>query len=97
MDYMKSFLVSSAKAKKMSEEELKGKFVTGVLHKDESKPELTESYRQLVEKAQASDEYWAKYAKGTLTDADKDKITREELKGLYPYDVETPLKEWKKL
>ncbi len=97
LEHMKSFLVSSAKAKRMSEEELKGKFITGVLHKDESKPELTEAYKGLVEKAQASDEYWAKYAKGTLTDADKYKITREELKKLYPYDVETPLKEWKKL
>ena len=97
MDYMKGTLVSQAKAKKMSEEELKGKFVTGILHVDDEKLELTDSYKNLVEKAQSSSEYWAKYAKGTITDKDKYNVTQEELKGLYPYDVETPLKKWKKI
>ena len=97
MAYMKQTLVSQAKAKKMSEEELKGKFITGILHVDDEKQELTDSYKNLVSKAQEGSEYWANYAKGTVADKDKYEITREELKGLYPYDVETPLKKWKKI
>jgi 2-oxoglutarate ferredoxin oxidoreductase subunit beta len=51
----------------------------------------------LVKEAQKSDEYWAKYATGRVKEEDKYPITREELKGLYPYDVEIPLKKWKNL
>ncbi len=98
MNYMKSLCIPKEKAEKMSPEELEGKHITGVIHKDEKKTELTDSYYGwLVKEAQKSDEYWAKYTTGRLKEEDKYSITREELKGLYPYDVEIPLKKWKKL
>ena len=40
--------VAVEKAKKLSPEEMEGKFTIGLLHKDENKPEYVESYDKAV-------------------------------------------------
>jgi 2-oxoglutarate ferredoxin oxidoreductase subunit beta len=52
LDYYKEASVPLAKAKKLSEEELEGKIVTGVLI-DRELPEFCEEYQKLVERVQA--------------------------------------------
>jgi len=48
LDWIKEHTVPLAKAKKMSEEELAGKFITGEFV-DIEKPEFTDSYYKLCE------------------------------------------------
>ncbi len=52
VNLIKESTVSKAKAAKMSEEELKGKYVTGILYEDKKKKEYTQAYKELIEKAQ---------------------------------------------
>jgi 2-oxoglutarate ferredoxin oxidoreductase subunit beta len=52
VDLIKEKTVTKTKAAKMTEEELAGKYVTGILHEDTTKKEYTEAYKELVEKAQ---------------------------------------------
>ena len=49
---IKERTVTKAKAAKMSEDEIKGKYVTGILYEDTAKKEYTQAYKELVEKAQ---------------------------------------------
>ena len=44
--------VMLAKAKKMTDEELKGKYVIGNLHNDEIKTEFCDEYQQLIDSQQ---------------------------------------------
>ncbi len=44
--------VNVKKAEKMSPEELKGKYIVGLLHQDEEHPEYCEAYEQVIERAQ---------------------------------------------
>jgi 2-oxoglutarate/2-oxoacid ferredoxin oxidoreductase subunit beta len=41
-------------AEKMTAEQLKGKVLTGVLYKDETKPEYTAEYAKVIERAKAA-------------------------------------------
>jgi 2-oxoglutarate ferredoxin oxidoreductase subunit beta len=53
MNSLKEIAVPVAAAGKMSPEQLQGKVLTGVLHK-EDKPEYVEEYGRLVERVQAA-------------------------------------------
>lgn len=53
MQDLKENSVSSAKAEKMSEEELEGKIVTGILV-DRDIPEYTAEYQKLIDQVQKS-------------------------------------------
>lgn len=53
VDYIKSVTISQAKAAKLSKEELEGKYITGIFVDDSTKKEYTQSYKELIEKAQA--------------------------------------------
>ncbi len=53
VEHIKSITVSTARAKKMNPEELKNLFVTGVLYEDKDKKEYTESYFDMVKRAQS--------------------------------------------
>ncbi len=48
--------VNLVKAKKMTEEELKGKIITGIFREDNSKMEYTESYAHLIQRVQKQNE-----------------------------------------
>lgn len=52
LQWVKENGVTKAKAQKMTQEELKGKFITGEFVKDPSKLEYTERTRQLIERVQ---------------------------------------------
>ncbi len=54
MKWMKDNTISQTKAAKLSDEELEGKVVTGVLC-DQNKPEYTAQYQKLIERVQAAD------------------------------------------
>ena len=54
MRWMKDNTMSQAKAAKLSDEELEGKIVTGVLV-DRTKPEYTAEYQKLIERVQAAE------------------------------------------
>jgi 2-oxoglutarate ferredoxin oxidoreductase subunit beta len=54
MQWMKDNTMSQAKAAKLSEEELEGKVVTGVLV-DRTKPEYASEYEKLIERVQAEE------------------------------------------
>jgi len=54
MHWLKDNTVSQAKAAKMSDDELKGKIVSGVLV-DRTKPEYTAEYQKLIERVQAAE------------------------------------------
>ena len=49
--------VNLVKAKKMTEEELKGKIITGIFREDNSKMEYTESYAHLIQRVQNPNEF----------------------------------------
>ena len=53
MNHLKEIAVPVKAAEKMSPEQLKGKVLTGVLHKEE-KPEYTEEYAKVIQRAQAA-------------------------------------------
>jgi len=53
MEWLKENTITQAKAATMTEEELNGKIVTGILV-DREKPEYTEQYLKLIERVQAS-------------------------------------------
>jgi len=53
IDHIASQTVNVKKAKKMSPEELKGKALVGLLHKDEDRLEYCDAYDQLSERAQS--------------------------------------------
>lgn len=54
MDWLKENIISQAKAANMTEEELNGKIVTGILV-DRDKPEYTSEYLKLIERVQATE------------------------------------------
>ena len=54
LDDAKARSVSVSGAAKMSPEELQGKIVTGILHKDDGAPEFGDSYAAIVERAQGA-------------------------------------------
>jgi len=54
MEWLKENTISQAKAATMSEDELNGKIVTGILV-DREKPEYTEQYLKLIERVQANE------------------------------------------
>jgi 2-oxoglutarate ferredoxin oxidoreductase subunit beta len=51
--WQKNNAVTSAKAKTLSEEELKGKFMIGKLHQDRTKPDFASCYQAVIDKAMA--------------------------------------------
>jgi 2-oxoglutarate ferredoxin oxidoreductase subunit beta len=53
MNHLKDIAVPVKAAEKMSPEQLKGKVLTGVLYKEE-KPEYTEEYAKVIQRAQAA-------------------------------------------
>jgi hypothetical protein len=54
LDDAKARSVSVSGAAKLSPEELQGKIVTGVLHRDDGAPEFGDSYADIVERAQGA-------------------------------------------
>lgn len=54
MNRLKEIAVPVKAAEKMSAEQLKGKILTGVLYKDESKSDYTTEYAKVIERAKAS-------------------------------------------
>ena len=54
MEWLKESTVSLVKAEKMTEEELEGKIVTGILV-DREKPEYTAQYQKLIDRLQESE------------------------------------------
>ena len=53
MNHLKDIAVPVKAAEKMTPEQLKGKVLTGVLYKEE-KPEYTEEYAKVIQRAKAA-------------------------------------------
>jgi 2-oxoglutarate ferredoxin oxidoreductase subunit beta len=53
MNHLKEIAVPVKAAEKMTAEQLQGKVLTGVLYKEE-KPEYTEEYAKVIQRAQAA-------------------------------------------
>ncbi len=53
INHISSSTINIARVKKMSAEELEGKFVVGLLHHDTEKAEYTDAYQTVIERAQA--------------------------------------------
>ena len=54
IDHISKKTINIRQAAKMSAEELEGKHVIGLLHKDEARKEYCEAYEQVIERAQAA-------------------------------------------
>jgi len=53
INHLSKQTINVARAKKMSDEELEGKFVVGLLHHDKDKEEYTDAYGRVIKRAQA--------------------------------------------